>query len=667
MRHVLGGDCWETHVSPALDFLSVGRSDAAIFDLRLPSPVRRPVFDLGVKARPMGWWTNPLRAIFQEYEDDCRIWAIDPVTLDKTLVAGGQWAQMSAAGNGHFVTGYGASGSTWDGTPIFASDWHVGGDGGWSVVVDERVMPDGSKLPGDAHIFLNGIEQRKVSVTGRIAARDYVNVREGWCGVGRNGPVVLIDCATGEIFDATVTPWRKESEPSYSAGWLATITELPTAQALVRPSGSTDVIALPIPEGAIRCDLRVGGDRAVVASWNTAGVCVVQDCDLTQPRHVIPPLPVPPDPSMQDCRGDLLLLSQEGARVQVAYRLRPDSGAVGAIRFLDNGTISQPADNALTHTYDLAVGNHTLSLRGVGKNGVGLPSNSFAVSVDAPAPPVPPSRTGLGLVADWIDDRYFTARVAAGVKIQRVWIGPDRASSDVLIAQFAKHPSLTPLYIAHCKTLVPDAAFEDQVRRTPDGSLAECGNECDQGRDGPKLTPAQYAKFAEVMRALAAKKNLTVYYGAIANVNAQKPRDGRPDGLPWLKEVLRLCDWISHVSFHRYNYGKFLNIQASCYGTRAKETATVMAVLNGRHFRVTEIGCPCGPAAANESTGFLGKGSKTRAVTEQQQLDYLRAEIAYWPGADGFDIYQENSGAENEMGLNALGGKPRLAWGLFKE
>jgi hypothetical protein len=150
------------------------------------------------------------------------------------------------------------------------------------------------------------------------------------------------------------------------------------------------------------------------------------------------------------------------------------------------------------------------------------------------------------------------------------------------------------------------------------------------------------------------ERRLTAYWGCPSSISR--------DGLAWLNRVLYLCQWMERVSVHRYNYGEKPDVSASPYGSRAAEMVALKAVIGPRRFRVTEIGCKCGPRIYSTGAWFW---KRWHGVTEAEQLAYLKAEVALWKDADGCDIYQECASAVDQYGLNDPAGKPRQAWEVY--
>ena len=644
---------WYCKWSPDGRWLACGRPDE-VWVIDTHALILSPRRFFPGRGRVMGWWENPLRLVFRAYEDVADLYALDPESVwnpydPPTPFITGQNLSRADASGGHWTGGYAAGNrDVWDGALIEHLDWHCGGDGEWSVILDEA----------RAHIYARGIIQR--SVTHGIV-RDYAIVREGYCGCGYNGPPVLIGLESGEVTDACVTPWRKECEPVYSQGWVCTTTELPTPQVLVRPFGATDVIALPVDEGAIGCDFRAVGATGYVASWSGNGTLVIQSgVDLTQSRHKLDPLP-----EMLDPVGTIAVTPTDGpAPLTVTTTLTLTQGATTDVRFYghrpDDTYARWGGANAYTASGVLDVkGAWTVFAKMQGKNGAVRDTPVVPVTV-LPGQVIPPQPHGLmrGLVAgfdDPISDERLAWFVSQGVQSVRTGVGQTAADHAQIVAQLAKFPSITPYYSIRFGSLA-------ELNRVPEGAAFEPGNE-------PNLTnikPATYAAWANSIRGACAANSLTPYWCSISNLNK--------DGLNWLAEVLRLCPWMDHLSLHRYNYGEVPNVQASPWGNRANEMSELISIIGTRAFRVTEIGCLCGPRCYHTHTGFLGKTEKWAAITEQQQLDYVRAETALWaamPMCEAVFYYQERSGVPSDYGFDAMysttdPGKHRKAWEVFR-
>ena len=662
MRLVFNGmNGWWAKLSNDGTRVAAGSNEVNLIALAAPDPRQ-----FAQTARTMGWWGS--QVIIQAYEQNCSVLSVDPSTMAATVVALGQNLSRATAGTGHWGGGFAGGASVWDGATVEnPSDWHVGCDGDWLVVLTEQ----------EAHIYERGLIWKSIPTAQAIYARDFAIVREGKCGIGRNGPPQLIDLRTGVMQNVSVTPWRQECEPCYSQGWICTVDGKYENAAYVRPVGSMSVITLPVPEGAIGCDFRVVGTRGVVATWSSTGLLVVQDCDLTAPRYPVPAPPVPPD--MQDPAGTLTVAPSAGAApLTTTATLTLTQGATQQIRFYakDDATgalvkWSGPTGNeAIAQGIIDKVGGWSAWARMQGKNGtvVDTPAVTVTVVTPQPIPPDPPPSTfTLGLNAgfgDPLPDDRLAGMVARGVKVVRTWIGKDAATAQAVVSQLAQYTQITPVYIIHCTTL---AEMEQQLGWVPNGSMVECGNECNIGMDGPRLSPSQYVDFANRMRILAAPRDLTVYYGSVSNCSQ--------DGLAWLSGVLALAPWINLVSVHRYSNQADCNPYTSTWGSRAIEFQRILGVLRQgrvepRKVRVTEWGCKCGPKVYRTGWWIF---ARWHGISEQQQLDILTADLNQWRGSGlpvvGLDVYQENSGPTDDSpecwGLNNPQGAPRLGWGIY--
>jgi len=274
-----------------------------------------------------------------------------------------------------------------------------------------------------------------------------------------------------------------------------------------------------------------------------------------------------------------------------------------------------------------------------------------------PGQVIPPQPAGFfrGLVSgfdDPISDDRLAWFVSQGVQSVRTGVGQTAAIHAEIVAQLAKYPSIKPYYSIRFGSA-------DELARIPEGAAFEPGNEPNLAG----ITPAKYAQWANSIRGACAANSLVPYWGSISNLNR--------DGLNWLAELLRLCPWMDHLSIHRYNYGAVPNVGASQWGNRTNEMNELVSVIGTRTFRVTEIGCLCGPRCYKTGWWFW---TQYHAITEQQQLDYVRAETALWaamPMCEAVYYYQERSGVPSDYGFDAMytatdPGKHRKAWEVFR-
>lgn len=388
---------------------------------------------------------------------------------------------------------------------------------------------------------------------------------------------------------------------------------------------------------------------------------------FTEPKAEIPIVP-----SMLDPVGTITCTPTEGpAPLTVTSTLTLTQGDTNDVRFYghrpDDTYVRWGGSNTYTASGVLDVkGAWDVFARMQGKNGVIRDTPVVPVTV-LPGQIIPPKPPGLirGLVAgfdDPISDTRLAWFVSQGVQSVRTGVGKTDVVNAEIVAQFAKFPSITPYYSIRFGSA-------DELLRVPEGGRFEAGNEPNLAN----ITPAQYAKWGDSIRGICAANSLTPYWGSISNLNK--------DGLNYLAEVLRLCPWMEHVCLHRYNYGAVPNVQASPWGSRANEMRELISVIGTRAFRITETGCLCGPRCYYTGRWFW---KKYHAISEQQQLDYVRAETALWKGSvailqgyasplmcEAVFYYQERSGVPNDYGFDAMysitdPGKHRLAWGVFR-
>jgi hypothetical protein len=387
---------------------------------------------------------------------------------------------------------------------------------------------------------------------------------------------------------------------------------------------------------------------------------------FTEPKAEIPVVP-----SMLDPVGTVAVTPTFGTTpLTVTTTLTLTQGATTDVRFYGHRPDDTYARWGGANAYTASGVLDVEAIWGVfarmqGKNAVIKDTPVVAVTVRDTI--VPPKPTGLmrGLVAgfdDPISDERLAWFVSQGVQSVRTGVGKTAAITAEIVAQLVKYPSIKPYYSIRFGSL-------DELNRVPEGMPFEAGNEPNLAG----ISPAKYAQWANSIRGVCAANSLTPYWCSVSNLNKT--------GLNWMAEVLRLCPWMEHLCLHRYNYGEVPNVGASPWGSRINEMRELISVIGTRAFRVTEIGCLCGPRCYKTGKWFW---TKYHAITEQQQLDYVKAETALWKGSvviiQGYSsplmceavyYYQERSGVPSDYGFDAMysttdPGKHRKAWEVFR-
>lgn len=445
-------------------------------------------------------------------------------------------------------------------------------------------------------------------------------------------------------------------------------TEYEVRQGYVRVFNEKDVIT--IPSGFVNqvTGSTIGNEWLVVIN-DMVGHMSVFVIPFSEPTAPIPVVPSMMDPvgtvTCEPLRGNVpltvttTLTLTQGATTDVRfYGQRPD----GALRRW-GGANAYVAEGVLD-----VEGMWSVWAKMQGKNGTILDTPWVSVSVlrkDIIVPPMPRvlKRCIVAGFDDPISDARLSGFVRDGVRGVRTGVGTTDAAHEAIVAQFAKFPMLEPYYSIRYRSAA-------ELARVPDGSAFEPGNEPNLAN----IKPAEYAAWANSIRAECEARRLVPYWSSISNLNKS--------GLDWLAAVLKLCGWMSHVSIHRYNYGAVPNVGASSWGNRTNEMRELLTVIGTRAFRVTEAGCLCGPRCYKTGAWFW---TKYHAITEQQQLDYVRAETSLWTDErvvilEGYSTplmceaiyyYQERSGTPNDYGFNAMytatdpAGAPRKAWKVF--
>lgn len=475
----------------------------------------------------------------------------------------------------------------------------------------KAINADGSYVYGDtARVFLNEPTNVTVELTATVERQEFCPTiafdnsgrRWAWSPVGAAATKLLV-----RVVDSTV-------------GWL-----------------------LQLPFGCSGLSV-VYANGAWQLCWHDAtGRCAVADVNLQAADAQ--PLPVRLTPPVEPPRVTMEAQPITGTSpltVNASLTKAPTSGPVTAIRYLLDGAIVESAF-IWNYGYKItAAGLHTVAARVAGPGGqmTTTPQNVTVLPVET---------FSLGLNATFGEptfDDQMQFMVDKRVQSVRTTLQKDPAG---VVAQLGRYPSLAPLYILEAYDL---NICRQQLAYVPDGSTVEFGNEDLNGTGAcnphPKMSAAQYAQNATTFKAWAEQKHLTVYWGAIGNLG----RD-----LTWLREVLRLCPWMSLVSVHWYPTAMEMPSEQNILDLKL--------TIGTRHFRVTEFGCLCGPKAITHK--FLWWKWYT-PITEKEQLAFFVRAKAFWkavPNCDGIDWYQHRSGAEaTSYGLNGPTPQeaPRLAW-----
>jgi hypothetical protein len=289
-----GFDGYNGLISPDGENVAIGRGITSIINRKTFRVIT--LFN-GESSRPMGWYSNT-ELIIQKYEDNCNVIKYNITNGDKININANQWINMAGAGKGHWVGGRPSDMVVVrDGRTLAKGlDWFCGGEGEWSVIISEQFV----------YVYNEFDLIHKLPLPAGVT-RYFVNVRDGMCGFGRNGlRPQLLNCLTGIMTNESVCNFN-ESEPSFSAGQIATAIEHPSPYVAIRYAGKKECITLPVIEGCTGVDFKVIGDTGIVYSWSETGRGVLQDCDLTQERHLIgntvPPVVIPPTTYLVDKRA----------------------------------------------------------------------------------------------------------------------------------------------------------------------------------------------------------------------------------------------------------------------------------------------------------------------------------------------------------------------------
>lgn len=166
----------------------------------------------------------------------------------------------------------------------------------------------------------------------------------------------------------------------------------------------------------------------------------------------------------------------------------------------------------------------------------------------------------------------------------------------------------------------------DTLGAVPEGAWVELHNEPEA------MPPLAYA--SDLVRAwpIVQARGLTLWAGTISNLDK--------DSLAWLRRVIELAPFLTHVAVHRYTPGKEQNPDRAHAGfsDRRSEVAALRAIVGPRPWMVSEIGYHTAAMPVSRWLPFL----KTR-LTPYQHAARLGFEVQWWceQGARAAVIFQE--------------------------
>lgn len=233
-----------------------------------------------------GDWISKDELLYYIGESNASIRKLNISTMEDVEVVENINISRLEASNGNWVVGFASpQGGLWrNGRNIdpTVKGWRVNTDGLYSVV------PTNDGL----HIYKGDTYQRTVAF--KTTCEDtYTN--QGYSGYGYNGPAYLVKLDDGSTIDVTVTPWKSESAPLFSDGWVWTVSEHPSPMILGRPLGDELVIKLDAPFPT-RFTVNLVGNDWVVASQTSDGQLMAQSVSKDFARVKLEPIVITPPP-----------------------------------------------------------------------------------------------------------------------------------------------------------------------------------------------------------------------------------------------------------------------------------------------------------------------------------------------------------------------------------
>ena len=177
-----------------------------------------------------------------------------------------------------------------------------------------------------------------------------------------------------------------------------------------------------------------------------------------------------------------------------------------------------------------------------------------------------------------------------------------------------------------------------QLVYIPDGLNVELLNEPDLSGPGPRT----YLQLLDQVSSIAVRRSQQLWAGVISNLNQR--------GFTYL-EALQPANWPAYVnvSIHHYPVKPWDPRQPhNGYQSRYHEYLKLKSIIGNRPYGVSEFGYHTAPERLYK---WLPKkwSCNKRSITDEQALDNLRYEWAYWTihGAQFACLYQLNDGPTN--------------------
>ena len=169
---------------------------------------------------------------------------------------------------------------------------------------------------------------------------------------------------------------------------------------------------------------------------------------------------------------------------------------------------------------------------------------------------------------------------------------------------------------------------EQTIYEVPDGAWVELYNEPDING----FTPSAWVRAAQAVWSYIKAHGLTFWGGGNSNLNQKS--------LAWLREVVRLAPWLTHITAHRYSPTAHQERMLPHKGfvSRDAEADALVSITGTRPLLIGEVGF----STQRITTGWWFF-TRTTQLTAPQQADMLLDELEFWQcrGASACVLYQE--------------------------
>lgn len=236
-------------------------------------------------------------------------------------------------------------------------------------------------------------------------------------------------------------------------------------------------------------------------------------------------------------------------------------------------------------------------------------------------------------------------RVAPELLQRLAALGVDGIRSD--FQQTASESTMEQLYDADHVGLSVLGIVRDlsQLAAFDSGDSVEIRNEPNTPTN-ELLTPSQYIAVAAPLVTECLDRGIRPWIGSVFNGKGS---------FEYLNAVMGGYNWPLEVgvTWHRYPQGEDPTVPMPGFGSRESEAQHLVSLIGQRPFAISEFGYWTSPRCKK----FLWWTYGCRSWSDQQVLDYVRWEFAFWErmGAEFCALYQVNDGADTRIKEHTFG------------